>query len=66
MEEKNQPGQYKRKRSAGRPKGRRYVTTAFSLPTDLAEALEKAIEKSGMGKSEFIRQLISEKLGMGE
>ena len=61
MEEKKQ---YERKRpGAGRPKGRRYVTTAFSLPTELAEELEKAVEHSGMGKSEFIREAIREKLG---
>ena len=59
-EEKKQPG---KRTGAGRPKGRRYVTTAFSLPTELAEALEKAVEKSGKGKSEFIREIIKEKLG---
>lgn len=61
MEEKKQ---YERKRpGVGRPKGRRYVTTAFSLPTELAEELEKAAEEAGMGKSEFIREAIREKLG---
>ena len=54
------------KKRAGRPKarpGEKYVTTAFSLPEKLAKTLAKAAEEAGMGKSEFLRKLIKEKLG---
>ena len=56
----------KKKRGVGRPRakpGKRTVTTTFSLPEELAEALETAAEEAGMGKSEFLRKLIKEKLG---
>lgn len=56
----------RKKRGVGRPKarpGEKYVTTAFSLPEKLAKTLEKAAEEAGMGKSEFLRKLIKEKLG---
>ena len=58
-------GQTKKKRGVGRPKakpGKRTVTTTFSLPEELAEALEKAAEEAGMGKSEFLRYIIKKNL----
>ena len=54
-----------KKRGVGRPKakpGKRSVTTTFSLPEELAEALEKAAEEAGMGKSEFLRDIIKNRL----
>ena len=55
----------KKKRGVGRPKakpGKRTVTTSFSLPEELSEDLEKAAEEAGMGKSEFLREIIKKKL----
>ena len=55
----------KKRRGVGRPKakpGKRTVTTTFSLPEELAEALEKAAEEAGMGKSEFLRNIIKNRL----
>lgn len=55
------------KRRVGRPKarpGKKYITIAFSLPEELATAIDRAVEDSGMGKSELIRKIISEKISV--
>lgn len=55
----------KEKGKVGRPRvseERKAITIAFSLPKSLATALDEAAEMEGMGRSEYLREMLTASL----